>query len=75
MIEKRKWTNSSPRDYKERFEFKLTVGDIIICATISDNHLHIGTTLVCKAATLVILIGGLALAVGLADHFAVGIVY
>lgn len=31
MIEKRKWTNSSPRDYKERFEFKLTVGDIIIC--------------------------------------------
>ena len=31
MFERKKWTNTSPRDYKERFEFKLTVGDIIIC--------------------------------------------
>ena len=30
MFERRKWTNG-PRDYKERFEFKFTVGDIIIC--------------------------------------------
>ena len=30
MAEKNKW-GKNPRDYKERFEFKLTVGDIIIC--------------------------------------------
>jgi len=31
MFERKKWSTNGPRDYKERFEFKLTVGDIIIC--------------------------------------------